>query len=252
MSKAESKTKTPKDPSQRGRRKYFSDYPFQDIPKKNGKGTKARRVYSGNYYSYVIPDDYKDSPQTFISRIKGFYIAISLLALVLWVAGSLVGAASQTESAFYVVGPYIIMVFPIVLTIFTTVEFLLTKNTRYERVFADALSTKLRNKTLFVMIGSGFCAVTDIAYLIIKAAQGMMTDGVVMLTSGFKAFSQGAQLIADAAQSNLPEEVINYVHVTTITIPFWYDVIYIALFIALGFLAFFFLKLQDSLKIEPV
>lgn len=220
----ETKNKNNSNPADRGRRKYFSDYPFQDIPKKNGKGTKSRRVYAGNYYSYVIPEDYKDSPDTFVNRIKGFYAVISIIAVALWALGSFLGAGSHTESTFYVVGPYIILVLPVVLILFTVVEFLFTKNRKYERVFADALSKKLRMKTVFTMIGSGFCAVTEAVYLVIKACEKQIEGGLISVAA-----ANGQELVS-----------------------IWYDIGYIALFIALGFLAYFFLKLQDSLKIEPV
>lgn len=212
--------------SDRGRRKYFADYPFQDVPKKNGKGTKSRRVYAGKYFSYVIPEDYSDSPATFISRIKGFYAAITVISALLWLAGSLISAASHLEDTVYVVAPYVLVVIPIALILFTVVEFIFTKKRQYERSFADALSSRLRMKTIFAMLGAAFCALSEIVYIIIKASSGEIAGGMIAVQT--------------------------YAHLGITSVPIWHDVIYAAAFIVLALLAFFFLKLQDSLKIEPV
>ncbi len=212
--------------SDKGRKKYFSDYPFQDVPKKSGDGTKRRRRYAGEHYSYVIPEDYKDSPDTFRARIKGFYAVITFLMAALWVAGSFVRTAGHTEGTVYVTVSYVIMAIPIVLILFTMVEFLFTKNPLYERAFADALTKNLRAKTIFAMICAGFCIVTEAIYLVTKITAGAITEG------------------------NIAVDAIDTLGITHI--PLWNDLVYIAFFVGVGLLAFFFLKLQDSLKMETL
>lgn len=67
----------------RGRKRLFADYQYREVKSKNGK-TKRRKVYTGKHYGYVIPSAYKKNEKGFLNRIKLFYFGILAVLVLLW------------------------------------------------------------------------------------------------------------------------------------------------------------------------
>lgn len=74
----------------RGRRRLFADYRYKDVKNKKGK-TVRRKVYTGKYYGFMIPGSYKKREKEFINRIKLFFSLCFAAIAILWVlAGALI------------------------------------------------------------------------------------------------------------------------------------------------------------------
>ena len=180
-----------------GRRRLFADYQYKEYTNKKGK-TKRKKVYTGQYYGYVIPKQERKNEAAYLGKIKLIYSVIWVLMVAMWVLASSVtnamglgykGDTGFQGQHFYVLLPYLCGALPLMLSIMTIIEFIFTKGNKHERAFAESLKQNLKGQTITALVCGVLTILSETLFVFLNFKQIISINNEIILVIFMAAYS---------------------------------------------------------------
>lgn len=150
--------------STRHKERYFKHYEVVKTLKPDGVGIKKDLVYVGDYYKLQTPAKHMDNPARYRRSIRIIYALFMTVFAILFVAMGMIDSGVNT--AFYVLLPYVIMIWPVTFIVVYGVEFIAQKRDLEQPVY-DRCVGKMRSYTIFLAVLGGLSTVGEIVFLFI-------------------------------------------------------------------------------------
>lgn len=149
-------------------RKYRGHYAIETVETKNG--LRKRAVYTGQYYSTLLPEDR-------LNRYKAAFKSISMIAVLVYVGMGFVN--NSGSRVIYVILPYAVLFLPVSFMLITSMSFGKTKERltvpEYEKTFVRMKTAGMGALILavagaagvmvFILTGKGSTPGLEILYL---------------------------------------------------------------------------------------
>lgn len=154
------------------KREYANDYELRDVEQKNGK-LKKKAVYVGKYYRYQMEDPaYRTLKQMFLVLTGAEVVLFLLMGGVLRVASL---GANTGNASFYVMLPYVISLFPIIMCVSKAVMLYTAKR---DLTFAqyDSYVRRFRDMAVGMLVLTAATAVGQLMWIILNRSQAGLQD----------------------------------------------------------------------------
>lgn len=157
-------------------KKYVNDYRIEEVPKKNGKGTKSVAVYCGKYYRFNMTDDAFKGLLIIFSALTAAWLLLIIAGLA-WVKPTSINGIPATV---YVLFPYLAQFVPCVLVLSKVIMLMLTPRDM-ERFQYEDLVTKLRTWLVIGFIMAGMTFVGEAVAIIAGVEAETLARGIITL-----------------------------------------------------------------------